>query len=383
MQSYQPHTTAESGIPLNSNTTSSNTAVGPAAAALGAGHKKQSVKMRTLRHSGETHKSDQGAAAAAPPPVVSFPPLPRSGGGSRNVSPFRRTLRLGPRDSRTSSNRVSASDSDAPFQQVHHPLDPDAVLLDVPGGSHAEGPPTSQALQSTPHQPPPLPPALTALEPTPAWRPEAAEHTPIRGVSTDASNVAQAGSPAHSLTPGTPPGAHVIHTQPHLPPLSPPLQQHPLASSQVMVDGNPTMTWGFIPHTSSPPRHSHHTSHPTASASFTSSPIQQRLSDVAGHEDMQQRPTTTIAAWDEPELPPQLPPQHTPGRTQRRRQQHRRTRSHPVEPEGAGDRLDVSLLSAGSGSPEQAEQERVDSRGAGSLSARSGGGFGSVTGSIE
>eukprot|EP00967_Tisochrysis_lutea_P000408 scaffold520_cov16-Tisochrysis_lutea.AAC.2 len=63
---------------------------------------------------------------------------------------------------------------------------------------------------------------------------------------------------------------------------------------------------------------------------------------------------------------------------QRRRQQHRRTRSHPVEPEGAGDRLDVSLLSAGSGSPEQAEQERVDSRETGSLSAKSGGGFGSI-----
>jgi len=69
------------------------------------------------------------------------------------------------------------------------------------------------------------------------------------------------------------------------------------------------------------------------------------------------------------------------GRAQRRRQQqqHRRTRSHPVEPEHAGDRLDVSLL-AGSGndSPEQAEAE-AGGQGAGgagalaSLRAKSGG----------
>eukprot|EP00200_Dunaliella_tertiolecta_P004353 CAMPEP_0202353892 /NCGR_PEP_ID=MMETSP1126-20121109/9455_1 /ASSEMBLY_ACC=CAM_ASM_000457 /TAXON_ID=3047 /ORGANISM="Dunaliella tertiolecta, Strain CCMP1320" /LENGTH=567 /DNA_ID=CAMNT_0048946299 /DNA_START=94 /DNA_END=1798 /DNA_ORIENTATION=+ len=383
MQNYQPHTTPEAGIPLNSNTTSSNNAVGSAAAGAGAGHKKQLVKMRTLRHVVEPHKGDQDAAAAAAataaaPPVVSFPPLPRSGGGSRNISPFRRTLRLGPSETRTSSNRVSASSSDAPSQQVHHPLDPGAVLLGFPGGSHAEESSPSKALQGRPHWSPPPPPALTALEPTATWRSDAAEHTPTQGTSTDASNLVQAGSPVHSLALGTPPAAPATCTPPHQPPLVPPQQQHPLGSSPAMMEGTPSVSWGFTPQAPSPPPHSQHKSTPLASASFTASPTQQALSDAAGHEDLQPRPTATIAAWDEPELPPQVPPQHTPGRMQRRRQQHRRTRSHPVEPEGAGDRLDVSLLSAGSGSPEQAEQERVDSRETGSLSAKSGGGFGSI-----
>ncbi len=369
MQQYHPHNNAEAGVPLASNLTSSNTAVGPTG--LGAGGRKM-VKMRSLQEA--TESGAPGAAIlSAPPPVVSFPKPSRSGGSSRNPSPFRRaTHEAG--ELRSSWHGVRASTGVLP----QRPLDPGGVALAFPG-THppALDAPSGLPLQPLqPHRPPPPPPTHSAAAavaaaapaaptaaPPPAsspWQlveprhqhqhqhrhqqqpqqpqqyafPPAAEAdrqaptTPPGALAQPDGAAGQVAPPqltphATSQQPGPPAapgspappfmlGALDSHSHPNTPafatpgPPSLPLQ-HPLSAPPYVAAGSPPP---LLRRGSGTPT-AQTSASPSCSSSITFQMQPSEQHSLGGYEDgLPPRSTTTVASWNEPEEPPQ---QHTPG----------------------------------------------------------------------